>query len=139
MGTAAGVNKTSFIFTTMGSCGPKASGGKEVVPSLVSSGTGFLRGWHTHGGVDFAGLLGLTVGAGVVAADAPAVRGTECAGDPLVLDGGTKLGDGTCVGGGSRDRGGALWRTWTGGLDGKKELLDLEEPVDGELGEFGIG
>ena len=58
---------------------------------------------------------------------------------PTVLDGGTKLGDGTCVGGGSGDRGIALRRTWTGGLDGKKELLDLEELVGGELGEFGVG
>ena len=137
MGTAAGVDKTRFIFTTMGSCGPKTSGGEEVVPSLVPSGTQSLR-VEMRGGVYVSGFLALAGGAAVVRPNTPAMGGAECTRDPLVLDGGAKLGDGLHVIGGSRDCSGALQRTWIGGLIGEEEL-NLEELVSRELGEFSIG
>ncbi len=86
-----------------------------------------------------AGLLALAVGAAVVGTNAPAMGAVECTRDPLVLDGGMKLGDGACVTGGRGDRGGALWWKWTGGLDSKEELLNPEDLVNRELDEFGIG
>ena len=102
VGTAAGVNKRRLIFTTKGSCGPKSSGGEEVIPSLVANGTRSLR-VGTCGGVGVAGLLGLAACAAVVGTNTPAVGGAKCTRDPLVLDGGTKLGDGVIVSGGSGD------------------------------------
>ena len=53
----------------LGSCGPEASGGKEVVPSLVLGGARFL-GVGTCGGGDMAWFLGPAGRAAVVGPNA---------------------------------------------------------------------